>query len=142
MNGIKCLFLCLLILSKYLKLQFNFVWNHRKPKKKTGRRLFTHKYDDLDEEDETNYETEPKSIKKKPVEEVELNVEIPRFTHKLFDSKNFGSPSSTPKTPAIKRDMKIDEFKTPSISRILADRKTPFSMFIFFRLSKLLKYFV
>lgn len=91
--------------------------------------MFTHKYDSGDDEDETNYDSEPKSARKKPVEEDDLIVEIPRFTHKLFDSKNFGSPS-TSKTPNVKNDIKIDEFKTPSISRILAERKTPFSMCI------------
>lgn len=106
----------------------DFEWDFRKPKKKTGRKLFTHKYDDLDEVDETNYESEPKSVKKKPVEEADLIVEIPKFTHKLFDSKIFGSPSTT-RTPTGKNDIKIDEFKTPSISRILAERKTPFGMF-------------
>lgn len=107
-----------------------YILYNRKPKKKTGRRLFTHKYDEADEENETNYESEPKSVKKKPADEVDLIVEIPRFTHKLFDSKTFGSPSTT-KTPNVKNDGKIDEFKTPSISRILAERKTPFSMYMF-----------
>lgn len=113
-----------------MKLKSFWILSFRKPKKKTGRKLFTHKYDDLDEVDETNYESEtPKSVKKKPVEEADLIVEIPRFTHKLFDSKNFGSPStSTQKTPAGKNDINIDEFKTPNISRILAERKTPFGM--------------
>lgn len=100
---------------------------HRKPKKKTGRKLFTQKYDE--EEDETNHEKEPKSVKKKPIKETDLIVEIPRFTHKLFDPKNFGTPSSI-KTPNLKNDIKIDEFKTPGISRILAERKTPFGMYI------------
>lgn len=103
---------------------------HRTPRKKTGRKLFTHKYDDDEAEDETNFEPEPKSVtKKKPIEEDDLIVEIPRIPHKLFDSKIFGSPSGA-KTPNVKTDVKIDEFKTPGISRILAERKTPFSMYI------------
>lgn len=80
--------------------------------------------------DETNFEIEPRSVtKKKPAEEDDLIVEIPRLPHKLFDSKNFGSPKSVTKTPHVKNDIKIDEFKTPNISRILAERKTPFSTY-------------
>lgn len=99
----------------------------RKPKKK-GRKLFTRQYDEIEEED-TQYESEPKSLKK-PVEEPILDIEIPRFTHKLFDSKRFGSPTLN-KTPVSKTDIKIDEFKTPIISKILAERKTPFGINIF-----------
>lgn len=48
-------------------------------------------------------------------DEVHLKVPIPMFnllTHKLFDSKGFGS--QTPKlTPRSKLGMKVDDFKTP-----------------------------
>lgn len=94
----------------------------RKPKKKVGRKLFTQNYDDIEEEPT---ESEPKSVKKKPIDDSILDVEIPRFRHKLFDSKKFGSPTLN-KTPNTKGDINIDEFKTPNISRILAERKTPF----------------
>lgn len=103
-----------------------FLFFQRKPKKKTGRKLFTHQYDDI--ELETTMESEPKSVKKKPINEASLDIEIPRFTHKLFDSKRFGSPSMN-KTPNSKGEAKRDEFKTPT-SHILAERKqTPFGMF-------------
>lgn len=92
-----------------------------KPKKKTGRKLFTQNYDDIEEE--TIFDVEPKSVKKKPVEE--LIIEIPRFTHKLFDGKKFGSPSQN-KTPISKVDLRKDDLKTPATSKILAERKTPF----------------
>lgn len=96
-----------------------------KPKKKTGRKLFTQQYNESDDDNDTFYEAEPRSVKKKPIEEPSLDIEIPRFTHKLFDSKQFGSPSLN-KTPASKCNVKFDEFKTPTISKILAERQTPF----------------
>lgn len=100
----------------------------RKPKKKTGRKLFTQQYDETEEDTQDEPQT-PKSVKKKPEDEPILDIEIPRFTHKLFDSKRFGSPSLN-KTPTSKTDIKIDEFKTPTISKILAERKTPFGKLI------------
>lgn len=109
----------------------------RKPKKKTGRKLFTQQYD---ENDDTQYESEPKSVKKKPMDEASLDIEIPRFTHKLFDSKRFGSPSSY-KTPTKAHDINIDEFKTPTISKILAERKTPFGMNLKYIIQKRLNVF-
>lgn len=96
---------------------------HRKPKRKIGRKLFTQQYDDIEEE--TTFESEPKSVKKKQADEISLNIEIPRFTHKLFDSKKFGSPSIN-KTPNTKNDLIKDDLKTPTTSRILTERKTPF----------------
>lgn len=97
----------------------------RKPKKKTGRKLFTHQYDD-DIDLETKIDSEPKPVKKITVDDVSLDVEIPRFTHKLFDSKKFGSPSIN-KTPNLKNEVKRTDFKTPT-SHILAERQTPFGM--------------
>ncbi|XP_031622795.1 titin-like [Contarinia nasturtii] len=106
------------ITRKFLETDLN---DEEKPKKKIGRKLFTHNYDDIDEE--PTIESEPRSIRKKPLEEPSLNIEIPRFTHKLFDSKTFGSPSIN-KTP--KTDLKKDEPKTPVSSKIFAP-KTPLS---------------
>lgn len=95
----------------------------RKPKKKkTGRKLFTQNYDDIDEE--TTFESEPKTVKKKTTEEPRLNIEIPRFTHKLFDSKQFGSPSHN-KTP--KSDLRRGDLK-----KVLTERKTPFAGKLFY----------
>lgn len=87
--------------------------------------MFTLNYDDIEEDP---VEIEPKSAKKEPNHESILDIEIPRFRHKLFDSKKFGSPTLN-KTPTSKGDINIDEFKTPTISRILAERKTPFGEF-------------
>lgn len=126
----KWCFLFELILVCFRKFEdFNLNVFFRKPKKK-GRKLFTQQYDEIEEEEDTQYESEPKSVKKKPAEEPSLDIEIPRFTHKLFDSKRFGSPTLN-KTPVSKTDIKIDEFKTPIISKILAERKTPFGINIF-----------
>lgn len=86
--------------------------------------MFTQQYDDIEEE--TVFDSEPKTVKKKPVEEKNLDIEIPRFTHKLFDSKTFGSPSIS-KTPNMKGEVRNVDLKTPqTTSKILADRKTPF----------------
>lgn len=103
----------------------SYIFSNRKPKKKTGRKLFTHQYDDV--ELEHTIDPEPKSVKKRPIDEKiedSLDIEIPRFTHKLFDSKKFGSPSIN-KTPNLKGEAKKDEFKTPT-SNILKERQTPF----------------
>lgn len=62
-------------------------------------------------------------MKKKPIDD--LIIEIPRFTHKLFDGKKFGSPSQN-KTPISKVDLRKDDLKTPVTSKILTERKTPF----------------
>lgn len=64
-------------------------------------------------------------MKKKPIDEPSLNIEIPRFTHKLFDSKKFGSPLIN-KTPNAKIDFKKDDLKTPTTTKTLAERNTPF----------------
>lgn len=116
----KSIFVCI----KVLKEVIEFDPFPRKPKKKMGRKLFTQQYDDAEEDTEYEPQT-PKSVKKKPAEEPSLDIEIPRFTHKLFDSKRFGSPSLN-KTPTSKTDIRVDEFKTPNITKILAERKTPF----------------
>ena len=91
--------------------------------------MFTQNYDDIAEES-TDFDPEPKSVKKKPIEEPSLNIEIPRFTHKLFDSKKFGSPSQN-KTPNSKIDFRKDDFKTPTTAKILAERKTPFGKLLY-----------
>lgn len=92
------------------------------PKKKIGRKLFTPQYDDNLVDDTIDVR---KTIRKKSEENVLQNIEIPRFTHKLFDSKKFGSPCTTPKT---KVDEKKDEFKTP-LNKPLTERNEQFGNF-------------
>lgn len=102
-------------------LNGNYVWNFRKPKKKIGRQLFTPNRN-LSDDDITEVE-EPKTVRrKKPQEEDLSNIDIPLILHKLFDSKNFGSPTSN-KTPISKIENTFNEFKTPSTVRSLKDGK-------------------
>lgn len=83
----------------------------KQPKKKLGRKLFTPRYDDIEDISPEKTETVRKKIPQSTL--IDTDIEIPRFTQtKLFDSKTFGSPSLN-RTP---------DFKTPRSKPIIAPR--------------------
>lgn len=92
-----------------------------------GRKLFDPSYNYPDSDDGLDDEEERRQQRAKRKQENNAKfAEVPiSFTHKLFDAKTFGSPTST-KTP---RSKSKEEFKTPappSTTKKTAGRKTPF----------------